>query len=131
MVPVPKMLAHSHPHSHGENRIDNHQAASGEPFGKNHAHKHNPKDPHEHVPDKIPPDFEHVHEHGHSDVDVVTDADTNTPVHRVLAGKDKVTDASEEVTPEHIAPDTSLRPPLDPGQKESAEQRRTRISRGQ
>lgn len=125
------MLAHSHPHSHGLGRIDNHRAASGETFGKDHAHKHNPKDDREDVPDKIPADFEHTHEHGHTDVDVVTDADTNMPVHRVLAGKDKVTEASEEVTPEHIAPDTSLRPHLDPGQKESAEQRRTRISRGQ
>ena len=125
------MLAHSHPHSHGESRIDNHRAASGETFGKDHAHKHNPKDDREAAPDKIPADFEHTHEHGHTDVDVVTDADTNMPVHRVLAGRDKVTEASEEVTPERIAPDTSLRPHLDPGQKESAEQRRTRISRGQ
>lgn len=125
------MLAHNHPHSHGESRIDNHRAASGETFGKDHAHKHNPKDDREDVPDKIPADFEHTHEHGHTDVDVVTDADTNMPVHRVLAGRDKVTEASEEVTPERIAPDTSLRPHLDPGQKESAEQRRTRISRGQ
>ena len=125
------MLAHSHPHSHGENRIDNHQAASGESFGKDHAHKHNPKDEREHVPDKIPADFEHAHEHRHSDVDVVVDADTKMPVHRVLKDKDRVTEASEEVTPEHIGTDPSLRPHLDPGQKETVEQRRTRISRGQ
>lgn len=125
------MIAHSHPHSHGAERIDNHRAASGETFGKDHAHKHDPKDENQHTPDKIPADFEHTHEHGHTDVDVVTDADTKQPVHRVLAGRDKVTEESEAASPEHIAPDTSLHPHLDPGQKESAEQRRTRISRGQ
>lgn len=131
MVRVANMLVHNHPHSHGVDRIDNHRAASGETFGKDHAHKHNPKDERENTPDKIPADFEHEHDHGHTDVDVVVDADTKLPVHRVLSGRDKVTEASEAATPEHTTTEVPLKPPLDPGQSETAEQRRTRISRGQ
>lgn len=89
------MLVHNHPHSHGSNRIDNHRAASGETFGKDHAHKHNTREEGEAVPDKIPPDFEHSHNHAHTDVEEVTDADTNLPVHRVLSGNVSDTSASK------------------------------------